>query len=105
MAYYNANGQVTIDEAAANSDIQKIRQAIQKLEESKQSIAKLQGAASAMRGQTGEAVVEQCVRLNKQAGELVSQLNGSIQYIRKTVEKYKEEDRQVALRIRSGGGV
>ena len=104
MAYHNASGQVTIDESAANQDIQKMRNAIAKLEDSKRSITKLSHAASSMRGQTGSAIVEKCGQLDKQVEELTSQLNRSIRYIQQTVKKYKEEDHQLAQKIRSGGG-
>lgn len=105
MSYYNASGQITIDEAAANADIQKIRNAITKLEDSKNSIGRLKASASSMQGQTGTAIVEQCARLDAQVSGLIQKLNSSITYIRRTVEKYKEEDRLVAQKIRSGGGI
>lgn len=104
MAYHNASGQVTIDEAAANADIQKMRGAIEKLEASKNSISRMRASASSMRGETGSAIVEQCTRLERQLQSLTENLNASIRYIRSTVEKYAEEDRMVAQQIRSGGG-
>lgn len=104
MAYRNASGQITIDEAAANNDIQKMRRAIVQLEESKRSISILKGTASGMKGKTGSAIVEQCQRLENQVTDLTQQLNNSIYLIQKTVQKYKEEDHQVAQQIRKGGG-
>lgn len=105
MAYHNEQGQVTIDAAAANEDISKIRQALSKLEESQRSIQLLGRSASGMHGQTGAAIVDQCKRLDKQVNDLKEQLNKSIVYIQKTVQKYKEEDRALANKFRSGGGV
>lgn len=105
MAYHNAQGQVTIDAAAAKADISKIRQAITKLEESQASIQQLNRSASTMQGQTGTAIADQCRRLEKKVTDLKEQLNKTILYIQKTVEKYKEEDRMLANKFRSGGGV
>lgn len=105
MPYYNANGQITIDEAAASADIQKIRSAITKLEDSKNSLNRLIASASSMQGQTGQAIVEKSGQLSRQIDALIEKLNSSASYIRKTVDKYREEDRQLAQRIRSGGGV
>lgn len=105
MAFHNAGGQVTIDEAAANEDINNIRRAITKLEDSKRSIDKLKASAQSMRGQTGTAIEEQCSRLDSQIDGLIGRLNGSAFFIRQTVDKYREEDRHVAQLIRSGGGV
>ena len=95
----------TIDEAAANADIQKIRNAITKLEDSKNSLNRLKTSASSMQGLTGQAIVDQSVKLDKQIAALIEKLNTSASYIRKTVDKYREMDRQLAQKIKSGGGV
>ena len=105
MAYYNEQGQVTIDEDAANGDISKIRQAITKLEDSQKSIRQLKATASSIHGLTGQAIEEQCSRLDTKVEALITKLKGSINFIQKTVEKYKEEDRLLAAKYRAGGGV
>lgn len=105
MAYRNANGEVTIDEAAANADILKIRGAIEKLNDSQSSLNQLNSAASSMQGMTGAAISEQCMKLGSRITELKNNLEFTIQYIRKTVVRYKEEDQQLAQKIKSGGGV
>lgn len=105
MAYHNEQGQVTIDEAAANVDIHRIREGLTKLNEAQKSIDQLKTTASSMKGLTGTAIVEQCMRLEKQVSELQEKLNGSIRFIQKTVQKYKEEDQRLANKFRAGGGV
>lgn len=105
MAFYNASGQITIDEAAANKDINNIRQAVSKLEDSQNSLVRLFSAASTMQGQTGQAIVEQSGKLQSRIEALKTQLNRSASLIQSTVEKYREEDRQLAQSIRSGGGI
>ena len=105
MAYHNAQGKVTIDEAAANEDINKIRQAISKLEEAQNRIQQLNTMASSMKGQTAEAILAQCERLNKKVSDLIEKLNRSIGFIKDTVQKYKEEDEANANKIIGLGGV
>ena len=95
MAYHNEQGQVTIDEAAAGEDISKIRQAASKLEESKNCIRQLKISVSMMNGQTAAAILEQCEKLETEVNGLINQLNDSINYITKTVQKYKEEDKEL----------
>ena len=46
MAFHNEYGQVTIDEASANVDIQRIRQALTKLNEAQKNITVLKASAS-----------------------------------------------------------
>ena len=105
MAFHNEYGQVTIDEASANVDIQRIRQALTKLNEAQKNITVLKASASNMEGLTGTAIVEQCVRLENQISNLNTKLNGSIKFIEKTVQRYKEEDHRLAIQYKSGGGV
>ena len=102
---YNIQEQVVIDEVAANEDIDKIRQAISKLEESQNRIQQLSTMASSMKGQTAEAILYQCERLNKKVSDLIEKLNGSIGFIKDTVQKYKEEDKRKARKIIGQGGV
>ena len=101
----NEYGQVTIDEVAANQDITNIGKAMQKLEESKNTIRQLQNNALQMHGRTGSAIANKCVELTNYLDQLHLRLDTSAKFIRRTVEKYKEEDREVAYRIRSGKGV
>lgn len=99
------NGQITIDEAAANADIQKINAAIEKLKESQNSIKQLQGNASLMVGQTGSAIVEKCGALSSQIDSLLGNLNAAARLIRRTVNRYKETDQQIAASIMGMGGI
>lgn len=105
MAYYNANGQITIDENAARADVQKIKSAITKLQESQNSLNRLMTSASGMQGNTGMAIVEQSQRLSAQIKQLIERLNNSASLINKTVAKYREQDRMLARQIQSGGGI
>ena len=46
MAYYDENGKITIDEAAANADIRRIETALAQLENSKNALNALLRQAS-----------------------------------------------------------
>lgn len=105
MAYYNANGQIAIDEAAANADISKINSAKEKLKASQQSLKSLAASASTMKGQAVVEITSQSNRISTEIETLIGELESSIQYTRQTVNKYKEEDRQLAEIIRRGGGI
>ena len=60
---------------------------------------------SMMNGQTAAAILEQCEKLETEVNGLINQLNDSINYITKTVQKYKEEDELIAKKIIEQGGV
>ena len=100
-----STGTVNIDYSAAESDITKVKQAIEKLQDSQKSISSLNSSASSMTGKTAAAIVEQCTVLDKSISELIVQLNASASAIRKTVAKYRAEDMVKASEIRNGGGI
>lgn len=100
-----ANKTIIIDEAAAARDIQNLTAAIAKLEASQNSLEKLKSTASPMRGETGQAIVDQSVRLSKQIDELTTMLENSRILIRKVVQEYRNRDRNKASDVRRGGGI
>lgn len=102
---HNMSGQIAIDSAAAQSDIQKITMAKEKLQDSLNSLNSLKANASGMQGMTGTAIVNKSVELEKQINALIEKLDTTCSYIRTTVARYKEEDRQYAAQIRAQGGI
>ena len=82
--------------AAAETDISNLRQAYQRLEASRTSIEKLRNISSAMTGETGQAVTEQCNRLEKMIAELQQNITASQTEIRNAVDWYRERDAQLA---------
>lgn len=106
MAYRDANGNITIDQVAANSDIQKMNQVVEKLSYASKSLQKIIMTTTAMKGQTADAIVEQALKQKKAIDTLISDINADIAVIRKAVNKYQELDRKVAEAVRStaGGG-
>ena len=95
MAYINENGQITIDEVAANNDIAKLQQSADALSHVKKTLEALLSEAEAGKGDTIEAIKaetsEQIMRINK----LISQHEQAISLIRNTVAKYQRLDRMV----------
>lgn len=100
---HNMSGQIAIDSAAAQADIQKITLAKQKLQESLNSLNSLKAAASGMTGTTGSSIVNKSTELERQITALIEKLDATSAYINKTVIRYKEVDRQYAAQIRSRG--
>ena len=96
----NDQGQITIDEAAANADVQKIRSAIAKLQEAQNSMKMLKANAETMTGMTGTAIADKSQSLSRQVDDLITNLNQAAQLISKTVAKYKEQDAGLAGQIR-----
>lgn len=101
--------EIKIVKDAAQSDINKIREAIAKLEDSKNSVSRLKSASSAMRGQTGQAIAEQSEKLEAKIGDsssgLINQLNSTIKSINAAVQWYVELDVELQKEIQAKAGI
>lgn len=95
--------QIIIDPDAASADIKKINDAIDKLNESQNSIKQLSTSASDMTGQTGPAIVEKCTQLSSQIDALKTNLNYTIGLIKSAVKEYQEKDADLAKQYQNGG--
>ncbi len=95
--------QIIIDPDAANADIKKINDAINKLNESQNSIKQLSTNASDMTGQTGPAIVEKCTQLSSQIDALKTNLNYTIGLIKSAVREYQEKDADLPKQYQNGG--
>ena len=95
--------QIIIDPDAASADIKKINKAINKLNESQNSIKMLSTSASDMTGQTGPAIVEKCTQLSSQIDALKTNLNITIGLINSAIREYQEKDLGAAKAIQNGG--
>lgn len=95
--------QIIIDPDAANADIKKINDAINKLNKSQNSIKQLSTNASDMTGQTGPAIVEKCTQLSSQIDALKTNLNTTIGLIKSAVKEYQEKDADLAKHYQNGG--
>lgn len=99
MAYYDFNGTITIDEQAAQRDVQRISSVLPFLQESMTAIEQLLEESSSMRGNTGSAIAEKSAELQKRLAQLIQDLNETSDYISKVVSKYQKLDREVKSAI------
>ena len=104
-ALHDMSGQIAIDSAAAQADIQKITMAKQKLVDSLNSLNSLKTQASGMQGMTGTAIVNKAMELENQIKRLNEKLDASCSFINTTVARYKDLDRQYAAQIRSKAAI
>lgn len=101
MAYYDKNGRITIDEAAANQDIRRLREAAQILKESQASIRSLQRQGSEMQGLTAQAIQEKSMEMEKQLGRMITKLESTADYIQKVVANYRRQDEELKRLIQA----
>ena len=97
MAYRDMNGNITINENAANADIKRLCAAKQYLVDSENAINSLIKQAADGQGET--AVVEKANELKMQIEKLISALENTEDYISRTVAKYKRIDKEVTESI------
>ena len=99
MAYRDMNGNITINENAANADIKRLCAAKQYLVDSENAINSLIKQAADGQGETATAVVEKANELKMQIERLISALENTEDYISRTVAKYKRIDKEVTEAI------
>ena len=101
MAFKDSSGRITIDEYAAQQDIQKINQAKVALENSKKALENLINQASNEQGQTAVAIVEKATELKNQINTMIGRLNETSSFISSTIAHYQEVDRLVKEAIQN----
>lgn len=102
MAYRDENGTITIDEIAAAKDIKRITEAIAILEESRRTLSKLsKHAATDGKGKTAAAAEAVSNELIKRINAMISNLNETKAFIKKTVEHYQYLDQQIKAIIKA----
>lgn len=95
MAYRDGNGTITIDEVAANADCARIDKAIAFLNTSKESMQNLIKQAADGQGQTTIAVAEKCAELTSMILDLISRLEETKSFIKRTVAHYQQVDASI----------
>jgi len=103
MAYYDNNGTITIDEVAAQADINRMTNAISILEQAKLSVDLLAAEAAQSKGETMNAIWEKSEELSGRINKLVANLENSICLIHNTVAHYQALDAQLRSVIEAGG--
>lgn len=95
------NSVVKMNYDAAYSDIDLINAAIERLNQSLNSLTRLKNDAASMHGETGQAIVDQSTRLINDINKLINNLRTSAGLVQKTVYRYQEEDKALASEIRN----
>lgn len=91
---------ITIDEFAAKSDITRITQAIDYLNDSHKTVMQLIQCAEAMKGETGMAILDKAMELDNRIKSLIGNLQTSSALINRTVKRYQSDDHTLAAFIR-----
>ncbi len=99
MAFRDQNGKITIDEIAAQKDIQSLQKMKEYLISIKSKIGTINLQAAEFQGDTGETIKEQCAVISKQIDALVQDTDNSVHCIKTTVSKYEQIDRDLKALI------
>lgn len=94
---------ITIDEAAAKRDVQRIQGARQELNEALNTVNMLMQQAQQMRGQTGTAIVEKSTEIAMLTRRMSARLVETSGFINDTVAKYQSKDEQLGNIIAHSG--
>ncbi len=108
MAYYDENGTITIDEDAANADCNRIDKAIASLTASKEAMQNLIKQAAEGKGQTTIAVAEKSSELTGKIMDMISRLEETKSFIKRTVQHYQQVDAAIKATVLSaemGGAI
>ena len=101
MALYDGNGKITIDEIAAQKDINNLKQAVEFLQTTLDLINQIYGMALEFDSESNKAIVQACNDLKLTISNLMQSTTETSYYIAKTVKKYQMIDEQLKLQIQS----
>lgn len=105
MAFRDSSGAITIDEWAAQADINKEAQAAAILREASQVLIAVEAeAGSYYKGETAAAIAEKARALGLRVQGLMGALEETQDHTRRVVEYYREVDRRVREAIQAGKG-
>ena len=94
MAYHDLNGTITIDEVAAQADIQKEAAAVEILRQASVSLSNVIAECGSWQGETINALADKSSELQTQIASLISTLENCQSYTRNVVERYRQIDLQ-----------
>lgn len=103
MAFRDSNGKITIDEVAAQKDINHINAAIQDLQAARDSLNEIMHQAQSFSGRTAVSMTEASLQLIREYDRLIRQLNETVTTITNTVEKYRRIDESLKNYINNQG--
>lgn len=104
MAYHDQNGNITIDDEAAKRDVQRMKEAISYLTESRDRMRKLMEMSSSGQGEALSAITEKAGEMINKINDMIARLDESIGFINKTVQHYFMVDQEIKKAVQSSGG-
>lgn len=104
MAYYDENGRITIDEIAAQHDINRASEAEEILKTVAVQLRRLVLQAEEYEGQTARALAEKAQEMLGRVQKLIDSLEETQTITRQTVSKYKELDARVSALLADSAG-
>ena len=94
MAYHDLNGNVMIDEGAAQADIQRAARAESILRDSLAALRNVTMETEYFQGETAAAIAEKNYLLQKRVEHMIAELQEMQAYIRQVISRYQELDRK-----------
>lgn len=92
MAYVDENGLILIDDVEVAEDITKLKTTIDLLEEALEKVKQIQNANSGFMGHTAAAINETSVELINRINAQKEEIETTIGFINRVVERYKAID-------------
>ena len=92
MAFKDQNGQITINEIAAQKDIRNLQKSKENLYAAISDLKEIIGLASEFSGNTGVVITETTLLLQKQMETTISFIDDTTENIDSTVKKYQAID-------------
>ncbi len=92
MGFKDSNGQITIDEMAAQKDICNLSQSAESLNSALENINQIISVSAEFKGNSAAAINENAVILKRRIETLISEISESAEYIKNTVSRYQLTD-------------
>lgn len=101
MAYVDENGLILIDDVEVAEDITKLKTTLDLLDEALEKIKQIQNTNSGFMGHTAAAIDETSIELINRINEQKEEIETTIGYINRVVERYKTIDAKMRDLINS----
>lgn len=95
MAFKDWNGNITIDEVAAEADIRKAAQAVAILKETESALKILLAETDGSQGRSIDAISTKGTEMLASVRKLISNLENMQSYTKQVIAKYRKLDREI----------
>ena len=104
MAYYDENGRITIDEVAAQKDVNNLRQLNEILAGIIDTIGQIELMASEFDSETNKGILEEVMAIKLSLKNLSEQTTITSDFIKNVVRKYQAIDKKLKDAFNSTNG-